>query len=115
MSLISEKFLSAVNRELELDESVCWADRPNSFYSIQRTIALFLFGIPWNISLLFALTENFSEEQPTYIIILVMPFCLIGIYLFLSPLLEWRKARNSLYVISNQRAFTIQTLGRTSV
>ena len=110
--LIPEQFKKSVSRELKQGEFVEWSDRPNSFYSMLSAAPAFLFGIPWNAFLFFMHEKRFSENESIYLDIFVLPFYLVGIYLFFSPLLEWRKARKRLYVISNKRAFSLE-VGKT--
>ena len=113
--LVPDQFSEVIRKELKPGEFVEWADRPNSFYSMVSAIPAFLFGIPWNALLFFMHEKRFSENESVFLDIFILPFYLVGIYLFLSPLLEWRKARKKIYVISNRRAFTIEAGKTTAV
>jgi len=114
MQYIPENFKQELNNELKDREHVAWSTRPNSFYSILSATPAFLFGIPWNAFLLFMHDKQLGKNESIYLDVFVLPFYLVGLYLFLTPVIEWRKARKTLYVITNLRAFSLK-LGQSVI
>lgn len=103
---------AAVEREVAPDERIVWMEMPAARFFTAKATTTMLFGIPWTAFCLFFLYEVSSIEAPERTVIssvgllLSAPFLLIGAFMLMAPLLSYRMARNSAYLITDQRAIT---------
>ena len=103
---IPNQLKAKVKRELEPGEKIQWADMPVPHFLTVESIITFLFGIPWmTISLIAVFGAIQSRDVLGYFFLL--PFLLIGIGFLSCPLWVYRMARNTIYVITDRRAITI--------
>jgi hypothetical protein len=112
-----------VRRELEIDETIQWIDMPVPRFFTPFSIGAFLFAIPWTGFAVFwtfgaagFTIPDFSEGLSGVDIfpLFGLPFILIGIGLLTTPIRTYWRALKTVYVITDQRAITIQG-GRTTV
>lgn len=116
---VPEKLRTRVERELEPHETIQWAHMPiPKFFTISSTSA-FLFSIPWTAFAIFWICgaagfkiPDFSSPECIFPLF-GLPFVLIGLGLMSTPYWTYRKARMSIYIITNTRAITFEG-GRTT-
>lgn len=102
-----------VTRELQPGEVVRWAGQPDPAHIMRQGFLLWFFFIPWTAFSLFWMAgaagfrvPDFSS--PTVLFPLFgLPFLLIGLGGLVSPWWLRRTARHTVYVVSNQRAFSL--------
>lgn len=108
------KLQSKVNAELRPGESIVWTGQPIPYRRMLAGMGLWFFFIPWTaIALLWVTmaggltmlggTEGIFSLFPLF----GLPFVLIGIGGLLSPIWMRMDAVRTVYVITNQRVFTI--------
>ena len=99
-----------VDAELESGERVLWSAQPRASRMALGCLPLVLFGIPWTAFAVFwtAAASGFvfgGGHGPARLFGLFgLPFVLIGLAMLSSPLWALRKARRTLYVITDRRA-----------
>lgn len=108
------KFQSKVNAELRPGESIVWAGQPNPNRKMRAGFLLWLFFIPWTLfSLLWTVGVgglsllSGSAGIDNFLALFGLPFVLIGFGGLLSPVWMRMDAVRTVYVITNQRVFTI--------
>ncbi len=118
---IPDKLRKKIDRELEPREVIKWVDQPIPRFFTAASIASFLFGIPWTAFALFwtwgatgfgsLLVMGFGPQLifPLF----GLPFVLIGFTMLLSPVWVWRAAFQTVYLITDKRAISIEG-GRTT-
>lgn len=103
-----------VYAELDDDEVIKWGGQPNPYRMIWKTIPIFLFAIPWTAFAIFWTVMAFimtrSEGQMWSIVfpLFGLPFILVGLGLLSSPFWEIRKAKKTVYVVTNKRAIIFE-------
>ena len=107
---------SLVERELRGDERVSWSDQPLPARMAMKALPLVLFGIPWTLFAMFwvamALRGSWGNVESGNWLALGfplfgVPFILVGFGMLSSPYFAHRAAKNSVYVLTNQRALTL--------
>lgn len=105
-----------LERELQAEESVEWQGMPVPRFFTAKSLAMFLFAIPWTAFAIFwicgaagfklpDLSEGFS---PLMLFPLFgVPFVLVGLGMLASPLLSYLKDQKTLYAITNKRVIII--------
>lgn len=113
---IPSKFTSAISHELKPNESIIWSTQPKPFHLVKKQIPAFLFSIPWNGFMFANFQQNLDFQTLDFVgDFFVIPFYFIGIFMFLLPIIEWYKSVNTLYVVTNRRAFTLISMFTTSI
>lgn len=110
-----------VDRELDPEEEIKWIEQPIPQFLTMYSLSTFLFAIPWTSFSIFWIwgafqTTNFSDsgensQTPNFFNffpLFGLPFLAIGIALLSTPFWEWRRKRNTVYLITNQRAIAIE-------
>ena len=94
-----------VQRELNPGEQVEWKEMPTPHFFSAASTGAFLFAIPWTA---FAIFWMFGASHSGSIAFASfgIPFVLVGVGMLSSPLLTYRKSKNTIYVITNKRAIT---------
>jgi hypothetical protein len=114
---LSNRLRRKIDQELEAGETIEWMDQPIPRFFTLVSITAFLFGIPWTAFALFwmwlalgAEIPDFSQGlEPQHILSLFgLPFVFIGLGMLSSPFWTWRKAKNTVYLITNRRAICIE-------
>jgi len=115
-----------VDREVGPDERLQWMDMPAPRFFTGTSIGAFLFAIPWTgFAVFWTVTAAWGTRQASdtggsgAVAILFplfgVPFILIGLGLFFSPLWAYRKARRTVYVITDRRAILFEGGWSTTV
>ena len=100
----------AARGELERGERIQWAAQPRPWRFAWRALPIVLFGIPWTAFALFWVAGAARFKIPDFskpvdfFPLLGMPFVLMGLGMLSAPLWLVRKARRTLYVITDRRA-----------
>ena len=108
------KLQSKVNGEIKPGESIFWAGQPNPNRRMLAGFGLWLFFIPWTAFALFwmAMAGGLALIKGEggafdFFPLFGLPFILVGIGGLLSPFWMRMGAKRTVYVITNQRVFTI--------
>jgi hypothetical protein len=108
-----------VDREIEPGERIQWMDRPVARFFTGPATAAFLFGIPWTAFAAFwttfaALGTAEADDTEAFgglarlFPLFGVPFILIGLGMLSAPLWAYRKARRTVYVVTNRRAISFE-------
>jgi len=110
---VPRKFRPLVSPELRPNERIVWIGQPIPWRFVKRFIGAFLFGILWSGFLGFwanGLVRNMlAEKEPgwgalAFFAAFLIPFSLMGVVLLSWPFWSWRKAKRTIYVLTDQRA-----------
>ena len=98
-----------VERELEPDEELIWVGQPIPIYFTASSIAAVLFAIPWTLFALFWICGTAGFKIPAFgpemlFPLFGVPFVLVGLGMFCSPLFVRAWLKKTAYVITDQRA-----------
>ena len=100
-----------VDREMDQGERLVWAGQPNARRFVLRALPIMLFAIPWTAFAIFWMwgASGFGEpsELPrgfSLFPLFGLPFVLIGLAMLSSPLWAIRKARRTVYAVTDRRA-----------
>ena len=104
-----------VEPELRSGEKLIWAEQPPPHIFRKQSLGIVLFSIPWTAFSVFWMFGAAHGMQPfresnvfSFFPLFGLPFVGIGILMFFSPLLYGRKARQTVYVITDQRVIIIE-------
>ena len=103
-----------VGRELESGERIQWIGMPRRVFFTPVATGAFLFGLPWTAFALFwtagaAWATVQAEAGPgmfSLFPLFGLPFILIGFGMLSSPIWAYRRAGQTVYVITDRRAIT---------
>lgn len=106
----------AVSREVDVNERIDWIGQPKPIFFTPSAVAAFLFAIPWTAFALFwtaaagwgTMSSHHGSGPWILFPLFGVPFILIGLAMLMSPLWAHRKARNTVYVITDRRAISIE-------
>ncbi len=115
MKEISHKFGEILGQEIKVGEHVTWQAMPNVFQRIVGTLPAFLLSLAVIPTLYFTHTEYISKQGDNSLYLYFIPAVIVGALLFLYPVITWRRALNTLYVITNKRAFIVEAFKKTTV
>lgn len=116
---ISDGLRRKVDNELESGELIRWIDQPVPRFFTAASTKTFLFGIPWTAFFIFWMwgagfghmrlrdirdIGSFSFSFPLFGI----PFVLIGFWMLSSPIYTWYQAHQTVYIITDKRAISIE-------
>jgi len=111
MNNLKPELKKLVDNELRSRERVSWAGQPIAKQRAISGFALWLFFIPWTGFSIFWVNGAIEQSKGESAFPLFgIPFLLIGIWMLLTPIREWFKANKTVYVVTNQRAFTIEAI-----
>jgi hypothetical protein len=114
---IPKKLRKKVDDELHSGESIKWIGQPVPRFFTASAIGSLLFGIPWTSFALFwmygasgfRLPNLRTGLQPQHFFALFgLPFVLVGFGMLSSPLWTWQAARDTVYLVTDERVITIQ-------
>jgi len=123
---ISAKLRRAIDKELEIGESLVWVGQPlPRFFTFESLIYLCM-GIPFTTLTIFFMYDaedfkipDFSEgikfEFENIFFLFSIVFVLAGVWMLSSPLREWFKAFRTVYLITDKRAISIESGLTTSI
>jgi hypothetical protein len=103
-----------VDGELNQGEDLVWSGQPRPVRFMLQCLPIVLFGIPWTAFAIFWICgaagfkiPDFSKGE-SFFPLFGIPFVLIGLGMLSSPLWAWRKAKKTVYTLTNQRAIIFQ-------
>lgn len=103
-----------VQAELKFGEALAWVGQPNPSRMMRVGFALWLFFIPWTAFSLFWMAGASGFHLPTFDSVFSffplfgLPFLFIGLGGLSSPFWLYRKAGFTVYVLTTQRALSIE-------
>ena len=118
---IPQNLKDLVQRELGEYEQVYWLGMPTPSYFNANSKALFFFAIPWTAFAIFWMCGAAGFKMPDFssgfelFPLFGLPFVLIGIGMLLSPFWEFKKGKNTIYAITNNRALIIEDRNSTTI
>ncbi|MCX7920857.1 MAG: hypothetical protein N3B21_02350 [Clostridia bacterium] len=110
-----------VKDELEATEQLLWYEQPKAKIITAGGSVLCIFGIAFAVFSLFWMTTLLEQQSQAMLAVSLMdkifpffsaPFLIIGVLLMLSPYWIYRRAKRTVYAITNSRCIII-TAGRT--
>jgi hypothetical protein len=109
-----------ITHALQPGEVVFWAGQPDPGSYMRRGLLLWLFFIPWTAFSLFWMAGAAGFSLPDagislFFALLGLPFLLIGLGGLSAPLWLRRVARDTLYVVTSQRALVLEGRRQTMV
>ncbi len=114
LSVLPAHLQARVKSELRPGEAVAWIGQPNPTRFMRSGFFLWLFFIPWTAFSLFWIAGASGFKFPdfshawSWFPLFGLPFLLIGLGGLSSPLWLYRKAANIVYIVTNQRAFSLE-------
>lgn len=101
-----------LQRELKVGEKLIWVGRPNVYRMTMRALPIWLFFVPWTGFSLFFMSmtrhvEGTSGSRNIMFLFSVL-FFLAGVAGLTGPFWARRKAKLTVYAITNRRAMTIE-------
>lgn len=102
-----------VERELDDGERITWMEMPVARYFTGPSIVVFFFAIPWTAFAIFWMVM--ASQGSSLFTLFGIPFVLIGLGMLSAPIWNYRAAKKTIYVITDQRAITIQGGGRMKI
>ncbi|MEN3113134.1 hypothetical protein ACFONG_16210 [Uliginosibacterium paludis] len=113
LSNLPQALQDRVRSELKSGESVMWAGQPNPNRFMRSGFKIWFFFIPWTAFSLFWIAGAAGFEMPHFdsgwslFPLFGLPFLLVGIGGLSAPLWLRRRARFTVYVLTNRRAISI--------
>lgn len=104
---------SRIALELDPGERIQWMDMPIPRYFTPNSTKAFIFAIPWTAFALFWTYAAAGFEMPDLtsfedlFCLFGVPFILIGILMFCTPLWTYHQALKTVYVITDRRAIIL--------
>lgn len=114
LATLPGRLRESVEKELAPDERVVWMEMPCARFFTPKATGTFLFGIPWTAFSVFWMYSVWSVDRPevqavtSWGSLIGLPFVLIGVFMLLAPVLSYRIARRSVYVITDKRALSFE-------
>ena len=104
---------SLLDEELNEGEELRWSCQPSVPRAIIRSLSLVFFVVFWlGISVFTAYTmyadAKEGEDVPTIAIVIISIFLIIGLFMLPLPYLMVRRAKNTVYAITNKRAIILR-------
>lgn len=107
---LPEPLCSLVQDELEDGETVVWCGQPIVRQLAMRTSPIVVFAIPWTAFAIFGMAGAADFKMPDFkqgadlFPLFGIPFLLIGFGMLSAPFWMGRKAKKTVYVLTNRRA-----------
>lgn len=102
---LPNKLRQKVDKELEIGESIRWIEQPIPRFFTASSIGSFLFAIPWTGFVVFWVLT--ASRASIFFALFGIPFLIVGFGMLSSPIWFWLSAKNTAYIITNQRAISI--------
>jgi len=103
--------MQRVEEELNQAESLVWAGQPIPWRLAMQTLPVVLFAIPWTAFAVFWMygaagfqIPDFREGGASLFPLFGIPFVLVGLGMLAAPFWKIRAAKQTLYLLTNQRA-----------
>jgi hypothetical protein len=104
----------AVQAQLDSGEQLLWYGQPIPKRTMRTAMPIVLFGIVWTSFALFWMAgaagfriPDFSRLSESLFALFGIPFVLIGLGLLASPYFVYKKAKRTVYAITNRRALIV--------
>ncbi|MEM1095634.1 MAG: hypothetical protein AAGJ10_13625 [Bacteroidota bacterium] len=110
MENLPDRLLTVIRSEIPDDETILWAGQPSEWEASKGGWPIFLFSIPWTLFAVFWMFAAAGFGMPNFadgtgfFALFGIPFVLVGLFMLASPFLLSRSARNTVYVVTDQRA-----------
>ena len=111
----SYELQSIVQNELREDEELRWSGQPQVGRFVLKSLPILLFGIPFAGFAVFWICAasgfkipDFSEGGFSLFPLFGIPFLLIGLGMLSAPFWAARKAKKTIYAVTNQRAIIFE-------
>ena len=110
---LPDQLYSVVEAELEPGEKLTWIGQPIPWRAALKNLPLILFAIPWTGFALFWTAGAAEFRIPDFqngdgiMCLFGVPFILIGLGLFSSPLWSYRHSKRTVYCVTNRRVLLI--------
>ncbi|MFY9260691.1 MAG: hypothetical protein WAO71_09310 [Gallionella sp.] len=110
-----------VQAELKFGEALAWVGQPNPSRMMRVGFAMWFFFIPWTAFSLFWMAGASGFHLPTFDSVFSffplfgLPFLLVGLGGLGSPFWLYRKAQFTVYVLTTQRALSIEGIKSVTV
>ena len=103
---------SLLDQELNKGEELRWSCQPSVSRAVIKSLALVAFAVIWlaiSLSVAFMMYKGTQEgkDVPTMAVVMISIFLLIGLLMVTSPFWAARRARNTVYAITNSRAIIL--------
>ncbi|NER22200.1 MAG: hypothetical protein F6J96_16170 [Symploca sp. SIO1C2] len=114
---IPKELRKKVDQELQPGEYIRWVEQPIPRFLTSSSIVSFLFAIPWTSFALFWIWGALGQELPNFkegiqfqhiFALFGLPFVFIGLGMLSSPFWVWYAAKQTIYLITAQRAIIIK-------
>jgi len=114
---IPKELRKKVDQELQPGEYIRWVEQPIPRFLTSSSIVTFLFAIPWTSFALFWIWGALGQELPNFkegiqfqhiFALFGLPFVFIGLGMLSSPFWVWYAAKQTVYLITAQRAIIIK-------
>ncbi len=115
---LPKKLRKKIDKEVDSREIIRWIQQPlPRFFLTLYSFLMILFAIPWTSFSLFWLWGALGSQlpdlregfKPEYLFALFgVPFVVIGFSMLLSPLWGWLAALNTVYIVTNKRAISLE-------
>lgn len=108
------KLRQLVQTELQSDETILWSDTPVARFFTAKSTGVFLFAILWTLFSLSWIAGASGYKIPSLngpdglFPLLGVPFVIVGIGMLAYPLVNYRNAFKSCYVLTDRRALTFE-------
>jgi hypothetical protein len=118
---LSWSLRETIDRELDHAERVEWSGQPKPMRLAWQSLPIVLFAIPWTAFAVFWTCGAADFKIPDFdsafdlFPLFGLPFVLVGLGLLSTPFWLIRKARRTVYVVTDQRAIIIEARRTVSV
>lgn len=110
---LSRDLAALVDGELQPGEQLVWTGQPLPSRFARRSLGLVLFGLPWTAFAVFWIAGASHFKVPDFshgsgfFPLFGLPFVLIGLGMLTSPLWLRRRARRTVYALTDRRALIL--------
>ena len=112
---LPDNLRSAVEGEMDQGERVIWVEQPLPSAFARAALPLLLFAIPFGGFAVFWMVSAFRTSHNGAFALSGLPFFLIGLGMFSTPLWYARRAGRTAYVVTDRRAIVFAGGSSTTV
>lgn len=110
--MLSTNFPSQIlASELQPDEQILWSGQPDPLTTMLSQYPVALFGLVWTAFSMTGLV-SMSRDGAIFGTAVLLVFVSIGIFMLAKPLIEYRKAKSTVFAITNGRFLMLTGGGR---